>query len=107
MSEPAAFRRSAAAQLVREYPSLLGALERGEIHLSNLLLLRGHLTRENIDMLVAEVRGKSTRQVQELLARRAPRPDVQTEVQPVPTETPSQPLSLPAPPRPRIEPLSA
>src|SRR5215471_8582714 len=49
MSEPAAFRRSAAAQLVREFPSLLGAIERGELHLSNLLLLRGHLTRENVD----------------------------------------------------------
>ena len=107
MSEPAAFRRSAAAQLVREFPSLLGAIERGELHLSNLLLLRAHLTRENVDTLVAEVRGKSTREVQELLARRAPRPDVPTEVRPVQTDAPSQSLPLPAAPRPRIEPLSA
>jgi hypothetical protein len=91
MSEPAAFRRAAAAQLVRHFPSLLGAIERGELHLSNLLLLRGHLTRENVDTLVAEVRGKSTREVQELLARRAPRPDVPTDVRPVPTEMPAQP----------------
>jgi hypothetical protein len=112
MSEPAAFRRSAAAQLVRRFPSLLGAIERGELHLSNLLLLRGHLTAENVGVMVAEVAGKNARQVQEFLARRAPRPDVPTDVRPVPVETSlafdAVAAAAAAPsPRPRIEALSA
>ncbi|HEY8073723.1 MAG TPA: HNH endonuclease [Labilithrix sp.] len=76
MSEAAAFRRCVAARLVTRHPRLLGAIERGEIHLSTVCLLRDHVTEENLDELLAACRGKSTRHVQELVARLAPRPDV-------------------------------
>jgi len=76
MSEGAAFRRTTGARLVRTFPQLLERIERGELSLSVLVLLRHHLTTETVDALVAEVAGKSERQVELLLARRAPRPDV-------------------------------
>jgi hypothetical protein len=116
MSEAAASRRSGAAQLVRQFPSLLGAIERGGLHLSNLGLLRGHLTAANVDELVAAVSGKSTREVQELLARRAPKPDLPQAVTRLATPTalafdattPTASAPAPAaPPRPGVAPLSA
>lgn len=84
MSEGAAFRRIVAARLVRRFPRLLGCLERGEIHLSALVLLRKHLTEANLDELVASVVGKSKREVEELIARRAPRPDVPATIRKLP-----------------------
>jgi hypothetical protein len=44
MSEDTAFRRVAASRWVTRFPPLLGAVERGEIHLTGLLLLGPHLT---------------------------------------------------------------
>jgi len=44
MSDDEACRRVAAWRLVRRFPLALGMIERGEIHLTALLLLREHLT---------------------------------------------------------------
>jgi len=108
MSEGAAFRRITAARLVRLHPSLLGRIERGEIHLSSLVLLRDHLTDATVDELVDAVSGKTKREVEELLARRAPRADVPSTIRKLPTSTAPQTTSTlpPAGGRARIEPLS-
>jgi hypothetical protein len=108
MSESAAQRRGAAAKLVRRFPSLLGNIERGELHLSNRLLLRDHLRADNVDELVAAVAGKSARQVEEMLVRRAPRPDVPAKVEWVLAPT-TLGFAIPVPPPPRrtrVSPLS-
>ena len=128
MSEGEAHRRIAAARTVRRFPHLLGFIERGEIHLCGLYVLRKYLTSENVDELLREASGKSTREVEKMVAARFPRPDVPTclelaapqallsPVSPVPVATPSNAapawsLSLTAAsapgPRPRIDPLSA
>src|SRR5689334_7965601 len=49
MSEGQAFRRITAARLVRRFPGLLQRIERGEIHLAALLLLRDHLDESNYE----------------------------------------------------------
>jgi len=85
MSEGCAFRRINAARLVRRFPGLLARIERGEIHLSALVLLRDHLTKENVEELAAAVAGKSTREIEELLARRFPRPDVPSTLRRLPS----------------------
>src|SRR5579864_2440981 len=54
MSEGEAFRRITAARLLRKLPRLLGPIERGEVTLSNLVLLRDHLTEANLDDLLAQ-----------------------------------------------------
>src|SRR5688572_23458296 len=76
MSEGEAHRRLTAARLVRKFPSLLGSLERGEIHLSALSLLSKHMTAQNFASLVEAARGKTKLEVQEIVARLAPRADV-------------------------------
>src|SRR5262245_32134062 len=44
MSEGEAFRRINAARLASRFPSIVGRIERGAVHLSALVLLRDHLT---------------------------------------------------------------
>jgi hypothetical protein len=123
MSEGAAFRRINAARLTRRFSRLAGDIESGRLHLSTLVLLRDHLTDENIDDLVGATEGKSKREVQELLARRAPRPDVAAKIRKLPVQSKADapsasaapaspspfavpPSARPAPPPARIEPLS-
>src|SRR6478672_1447051 len=53
MSEGAAFRRINAARLVKRFPSLLERIEKGELLLCTLVLLRPPLTENNVDELVA------------------------------------------------------
>src|SRR5215472_17506298 len=80
MSESEAVRRIEAARLLKRFPTILVFLERGDIHLTGLLLLREHLTEANVDELLTAARGKTKRELQELLAARAPRPDVMTTI---------------------------
>jgi hypothetical protein len=106
MSESEAVRRIEAARLVRRFPSLLGAIERGDIHLTALLLLRDHFTSDNVEELVATTARKTKREIQELLAARAPKSDVLPTITslPVPSRLPS-PAQVPLSPV-RLEPLA-
>ncbi|MBS2015453.1 MAG: hypothetical protein JST00_21370 [Deltaproteobacteria bacterium] len=74
MSHGETSRRLHAARLVRRFPSLLGRIERGEIHLSSLKILGRFLDETNLDTLLDGARGKSKLEVQELVARCFPRP---------------------------------
>ncbi len=93
MSESAAFRRIVAARLTRKFPSLLPRIERGELHLTALVLIRDLVTTSNVDELASEVAGKSKREVQEIVARRAPKPDVPTTIRKLP-EPPAVPSAI-------------
>ncbi|AKV04397.1 hypothetical protein AKJ09_11060 [Labilithrix luteola] len=88
-SEGEAFRRLAAARLVRRLPVLLDAIASGRIHLSSLVLLRDLLTESNVDEIVAAASGKKKREVEELVARMAPKPDVQASIRKLPDRRPS------------------
>ena len=116
LSERTASRRVATVRIVKRFPRLLGWIERGELHTSTLELVRDHLTEDNLDERIAAVAGKRNREVLELIARWAPRPDVRATITelPLPAGTASSageagamPL-VPATPRvaARIEPLS-
>lgn len=83
MAEASAQRRIMAARLVRRFPVLLGLIERGQVTLSTLELLREHVTEENIEELVDATAGRTRREVEEVLARRAPKPDAPQEIEPV------------------------
>ena len=115
MSEGASFRRITAARLVRRFPALLERIERGELHLSTLVLIRPHLDEQNVEELVAAVAGKTQRQVEELLARLAPKPDVPSAIVELGARSNDAKPTLfgeadatvtPSAPRARIEPLS-
>src|SRR5262245_23526958 len=81
MSEDEACRRVAAARLVRRFPIALSMIERGEIHLTALLLLRDHLTDDNHEELLRAAMHRTKSDVQHLIAERFPRPDAPTLVQ--------------------------
>lgn len=84
MSEGAAFRRINAARLARRFPGLLGNIERAEVHLETLVLIRDHLTGANVGELVAAVSRKTKLEVEAILARRAPQADVPSTLRRLP-----------------------
>jgi 5-methylcytosine-specific restriction endonuclease McrA len=113
MSESEARGRLIAAKLVRRFPSVLGRLERGDVHLSALRQLEPYLNEENVDAVLDEAKGKTRTQLEEMIARRFPRrnaPTVEIPVAPsmlLPTLDAMSPAAR-APARPaRVEPLSA
>jgi hypothetical protein len=92
-------------------------IERGEIHLTALLLLREHLTDDNHQELLHAVSGKTKTEVQHLLAERFARPDAPSRIQILPdaagqgsllgsAETLSATCARDQPKPSRIEPLS-
>src|SRR5262244_1484755 len=83
-------RRVAAARLARRFPVVLDIIERGEIHLTGLLLLRDYLTDESHQELLGAAAGKTKAGVQQLIAARFPRPDAPSFIEP---EAPAMPLS--------------
>jgi hypothetical protein len=84
LSEAEAYLRIAAARASRRCPRLLAMLEDGRLHLSAIGLLAPHLTDANCDELLTRATHKSKRQVKELVAEIAPKPDVPAQIRKVP-----------------------
>jgi hypothetical protein len=76
LSEDAAYNRIKAARAARTYPEIVGMLADGSLSPTTVRLLAPHLTSENHDRLLAAASGSGKQQVEELLARWFPRPDV-------------------------------
>ena len=93
-SESEAYNRVVAAEAAARFPVLLDCLADGSITLTTIRLLAPYLTRENCDLLVAEAAGKRKTEVQEILARRFPRPDVPASIRKLPDRTPSPSVTL-------------
>src|SRR5882672_1860311 len=83
MSEDAAFRRSKAARLVREYPELGDAIAKGEIHLTGVLMIGPHLGGERHAEILRRARFRSKRDLLRLLAEIDPKPEVPALVEPI------------------------
>ena len=94
MSEDQAFKRIRAARAARRYAVVARAIEEGHLHLSGVVLLAPHLTDESAEELVAEASGKSKAEIEVMLARLAPRPDVPERLERVA----EQPALAPEPP---------
>jgi hypothetical protein len=76
LSEAEAYLRIAVARAARRHPVLLAMLADGRLHISGIALLAPHLTRENREPLLFRAAHKTKREIEELLAEQAPRPDV-------------------------------
>lgn len=83
LSEGATSRRLVAARAVRRFPSILKRVENGEIHLTALALVSSVLTETNVDAIIADIIGKTTREVEHLVACLMPKGDVPTTVREV------------------------
>ena len=84
LSEAEAYVRITAARAAREYPALLDMLGDGRLHLSGIARLVSYLTRENAADLLARAAHRSKRQIEELLAEIAPRPDAPATIRKLP-----------------------
>jgi hypothetical protein len=84
LSEAEAYLRITVARAAREHSALLARLASGELHLSGAALLAPHLTATNRDGLLARAAHKTKRQIEELVAELAPRPDVPASIRKLP-----------------------
>jgi hypothetical protein len=92
LSENEAYNRIEVARVARRYPHILDRLADGSLNVTAVRLLAPHLTDDTQRDLFASATGKSRREIEELLARVAPRPDVPFSVRKLPT-----PVMAPAP----------
>jgi hypothetical protein len=90
LSEAEAYLRITAARAAREHPLLLDMLADGRLHLSGIGKLAPHLTPANRDSLLQRATGKTKRQIEELTAEIAPRPDVPPVMRKLPARTPGR-----------------
>ena len=117
-SENEAQKRIQVARLYRRVPQVLSELENGTMHLTGLFLLSAHLTPENAAALLGEARGRTKREIELVIAKRFPRPEVLPTLTPLSTandtslaipgngSSPSVPFA-PVPSCARLQPLSA
>ena len=82
-SEDEAFRRVAAARLVRRFPVLLDAVAAGELHLTGLLLLGPHLTEMNLAGIIARAKHRTKRELMRLVRILDPLPAVPARIEPL------------------------
>jgi hypothetical protein len=85
LSEDAAYNRIKAARAVRLFPAIVAMLTDGRLGLTTVRLLAPHLTVENHEKLLAAAAGKGKQDVEELLARWFPQPDVSPSVRKLPS----------------------
>jgi hypothetical protein len=88
LSEHEAYLRIEVARASREHPMLLKMLTDGRLHLSGIALLRRHLTEANRETLLKRAANKTKRQIEELIAEIAPKPDVQPTIRKLPEKRP-------------------
>jgi 5-methylcytosine-specific restriction endonuclease McrA len=84
MSEGTAYKRIQAARAARKFPGILDRLEDGRLHLTAVVTLAPHLTRENADELLEAGSLKTKSELEHVLAARFPKDDVPTVVQVAP-----------------------
>ena len=84
LSEAEAYLRIAAARAAREHPLLLTMLADGRLHLTAIAKLAPHLTLENREDLLNRAAHRSKREIEELVAELAPRPDAPAVIRKLP-----------------------
>ena len=84
LSEHTALGRIEVARAARRLPTILCHLEDGSITVTNARMLAPHLTQANCEELLAIARHRSKREVEEIVARLRPQPDVASVVRKLP-----------------------
>jgi len=84
LSEGEAYNRIEVARAARRFPVILEMLETGAVNLTAVRLLAPHLTAANHHEVLESARGKRKSEIEEIVARLAPRPDVAASVRKLP-----------------------
>jgi hypothetical protein len=82
-SEDEAYRRVAAARLVRRFPVLLDAIAAGELHLTGLLMLGPHLTAENLGQVLLRAKHRTKKEIARLVRELDPLPEIPPRIEPL------------------------
>lgn len=90
LSESAAYARIQAARAARKWPRILTLLADGSLNLTSVGLLAPHLTSHNSAALFDEARHKRKAEVERIVARLQPKPDVISVVRKLPTPAAKQ-----------------
>ena len=109
MAEEVAFKRIRAARAARRFPGVLEAVVEGRLSVSAVVWIAPHLTEENAAELVVECGGKSKAEIEVVLARRAPKPDVRPRLEREPEQIGLvEPVPVPPapPPKAKVKPLA-
>lgn len=83
LSEDEAFRRVAAARLVRSFSLLFDAIASGELHLTGLLMLGPHFTAENVAEVLSRAKHRTKKEIARLVRALDPLPDIPARVEPL------------------------
>ena len=94
MSEAIAVKRIRGGRAATRFPCVLGMIGRGELHLSGLQLLAAHLTEDNHKEVLRRARHRSMREIEKLIARIAPKPDVPSLIRALPRKKTELPLPI-------------
>ena len=84
LTEHEAYLRIEVARASRKYPVLLEMLADGRLHLSAIAVLHNHLTDDNRETVLKRATHKTKRQIEELVAELAPKPDVPGSIRKLP-----------------------
>jgi hypothetical protein len=107
-----AFKRIRAARFARRFPQLFEAIADGRLHVTGVVMLGPHLTEQNVDEVVAAAAHRSKTDLEILIARLAPRPDLPAAIRPLVSPDAAtgmlqlDPEPAAAPPPARVKPLS-
>jgi hypothetical protein len=89
LSEQEAYNRIEAARAVQRFPVVLDLLAQGTINLTTVKLLSAVLTPGNHLAVLESARGASRSQVEDIVARLAPKPDVPPSIRKLPVPRPT------------------
>lgn len=84
LSESAAYSRIQATRAARKWPRILALLADGSLNLTSVGLLAPHLRSDNVAALLDEARHKRKVDVERIVARLQPKPDVASAVRKLP-----------------------
>ena len=86
MSEAIAAKRIRASRAARRFPCILEMIAAGELHLSGVHQLARHLTDENHRTVLDRAKRRTMREIEQLIAEIAPKPDVASSVRALPID---------------------
>ncbi|HSD26010.1 MAG TPA: HNH endonuclease signature motif containing protein [Vicinamibacteria bacterium] len=95
LSEHEAYNRIEVARAARRFPVVLQLLASGAVNLTTVRLLAPHLTVENHASVLESARAKRRAEVEEIVARLAPFPEVPPSIRKLPPPRPAYPPPLP------------
>ena len=88
LGEGEAYRRIHAARAARSRPELLSSLAGGELSLSAVSMIAPHVRRADAPEIIARAEGKSTREIEEMLAPLRPEPEKRDRIRAIAVAAP-------------------